>query len=72
MLENTCLYHIQNIRNGKINGSTSFVIDNMYYVSFWIWEQECIPWCAEIQNQRSEVLGKTLIFTPIPLNAQDV
>ena len=34
MLENTCLYHIQNIHNGKINGSTSFVIDNMYYVSF--------------------------------------
>ena len=22
------------VRNGKINGSTSFAIDNMYYVSF--------------------------------------
>ena len=43
----------------KINGSTSFAIDNMYYVSFKIWEQECIPWCGEIQNRRSEVLGKT-------------
>ena len=24
------------VRSGKINGSTSFVIDNMYYVSFRI------------------------------------
>ena len=43
----------------KNNGSTSFTIDNMYYVSFWNWEQECVPWCGDIQNQRSEVLGKT-------------
>ena len=34
----------------KINGSTSFAIDNMYYVSFKIWEQECVLWCGEIQN----------------------
>ena len=44
---------------GKINGSTSFAIDNMYYVSFKIWEQESVPWCGEIQNQRSEFIGKT-------------
>ena len=29
------------------------------YVSFRIWKQECVPWCGEIQNRRSEVLGKT-------------
>ena len=43
----------------KLNGSTSLENDNMNYVSFRIREQECIPWCGEIQNQRSEVLGKT-------------
>ena len=47
------------VRSGKINGSTSFAIDNMYYVNFRIKEQESVPWCGEIQNQRSEVLGKT-------------
>ena len=59
LMENTCLYRIQNICSGKINGSTSFAIDNMYYVSFWIWEQECVPWCGEIQNRKSKVLEKT-------------
>ena len=41
------------------NGSTSLENDNMCYVSFRIREQECVSWCGEIQNQRSEVLGKT-------------
>ena len=41
------------------NGSTSLKNDNMCYISFRIREQECVPWCGEIQNQRSEVLGKT-------------
>ena len=41
------------------NGSTSLENDNMFYVSFRIREQECVPWCDEIQNQRSEVLEKT-------------
>ena len=41
------------------NGSTSLENDNMCYVSFRISEQECVPWCDEIQNQRSEALGKT-------------
>ena len=40
------------------SGSTSLENDNMCYVSFKIREQECVPWCGEIQNQRSEVLGK--------------
>ena len=44
----------------KINGSTSFVIDNMYYVNFRIQEQESVPWSGEIQNQRLEVLKNTL------------
>ena len=42
----------------KLNGSTSLENDNMCYVSFRIYEQECVPWCGEIQNWRSEVLGK--------------
>ena len=29
-------------------------------VSFRIREQECVPWCGEIQNQRLEVLENTL------------
>ena len=43
----------------KINGSTSFAIDNMYYVNFRIEEQESVPWCSEIQNQRLEILRNT-------------
>ena len=43
----------------KLNRSTSLENDNTCYVSFKIWEQECVPWCGEIQNQRLEVLGKT-------------
>ena len=41
------------------NGSISLENDNLCHVSFKIREQECISWCGEIQNQRSEVLGKT-------------
>ena len=36
--KNTCLYRIKNIRSRKINGFTSFAIDNMYYVNFRIQE----------------------------------
>ena len=43
-----------------INGSTLFTIDNMYYTNFRIQEQESVPWCCEIQNQRLEVFGNTL------------
>ena len=42
-----------------MKGSTSFMIDNMHYVNFKIYEQENIPWCGEIQNQKLEVLGNT-------------
>ena len=66
--KNTCLYCIQDIRSGKINGSISFAIDNMYYANFKFQEQMSVPWCSEIQNQKLEVL----IFTPIPLYAQEV
>ena len=47
------------VRSGKKNGSTSLENDNMCYVNFRIREQECVPWCGEIQNQISKVLGKT-------------
>ena len=43
----------------KNNGSTSFTIDNIYYLNFRIYEQESVPWCGEIQNQKLEVLGNT-------------
>ena len=36
------------VRSGKLNGSTSLENDNMFYVSFRIREQECVPWCGEI------------------------
>ena len=34
LLEKYMFYRIQNIRSKKINGFTSFAIDNMYYVNF--------------------------------------
>ena len=43
----------------KINRSTSFTIDNMYYVNFRIQEQDSVPWCGEFQKQRLEVLVNT-------------
>ena len=52
------------------NGSTSLENDNMCYVSFRIREQECVSWCGEIQNRKSEVLGNTFNLhfnsTPCP------
>ena len=36
----------------KINRSTSFTIDNMYYVNFRIQEQESVPWCGEFQKPK--------------------
>ena len=41
------------------HGSISFMIDNMHYVIFRIWEQDSVPWCDKIQNKRLEVLGNT-------------
>ena len=35
----------------KINGSTTFAINNMYYVNFRIQEQESVPWCGKFQNK---------------------
>ena len=42
----------------KNNRSTSFAIDNMCYVSFRIWEQECVPWCGEIKTEDQKFLGR--------------
>ena len=36
LLEKYMFYRIQKIHNKKINGFTSFAIDNMYYVNFRI------------------------------------
>ena len=41
------------------HGSILFMIDNMHYVIFRIWEQDRVPWCDEIQNKRLEVLRNT-------------
>ena len=46
--KNTCLYRIQKYMQQKNNGSTSFAIDNMYYVNFRIYKKESVPWCGEI------------------------
>ena len=43
----------------KINRSTLFAINNMYYISFRIYKQESVHWCGEIQNKILEVLGNT-------------
>ena len=36
----------------KINKFTSFAIDNMYYVSFRILEQENVSWCGKVQKTK--------------------
>ena len=71
-MEKHGLYLIQNIRSRKINGSTLFIIDNMYHVNFKIQEQESVPWCNEIQNQRLEVLRNTLNLHSNSTCAQEV
>ena len=68
LLENTCYVH-----NGKLNGSTSLENDNMCYVSFRIREQENVYLgVVKFKTEDQKFLGRLLIFTPIPLNAQDV
>ena len=66
-LLNTCLWWKYACTQWKINGSTSFAIDNMHYVNFRIQEQESVPWCDEFQNKDCKHLGILLIFTLIPL-----
>ena len=57
----------------KINGSTSLENDNMCYVSFRIWEQENVYLdVVKFKTEDQKFLERLLIFTPIPLNAQDV
>ena len=56
----------------KINGSTSFAIDNICYANFRIQEQVSIPWYNEIQNQRLEVLRNTFNFHSNSSYAQEV
>ena len=57
----------------KLNESTSLENDNMCYVSFRIREQECAYLSVvEFKIEDQKYLGRLLIFTPIPLDAQDV
>ena len=54
----------------KINRSTSFAINNIFYVNFRIQEQESVPWCGEIQNQILKVLGNTFNLNSNSTNAK--
>ena len=60
------------VRSGKINGSTSFAIDNMYYVSSEFENKNAYLGVMKFKTEDQKFLGRLLIFTPIPLNAQDV
>ena len=46
-MENTVLYLIQK-HAAEINGSTSFMWDNMKHLDIKNKEQEGVPWCSEI------------------------
>ena len=70
-MENTVLYLIQK-HAVEINGSTSFMWDNMQYLNFRNKEQEGVPWCSKIQNKWRLNLGRLSIFTLIPQCAQDM
>ena len=66
--KNTCFVLHTKHMQWKINKSTSFAIDNMYYVNLRIQEQESVPWYSEFQNSHDQKFLRTLsIFTPIPL-----
>ena len=57
----------------KLNKSTSLKNDNMYYVSFIIREQKnAYIGVVKFKTEDQKFLGRLLIFTPIPLDAQDV
>ena len=57
----------------KLNGSTSLENDNMCYVSFRIKEQEnAYLGVVKFKTEDQKFLGRLLIFTTIPLDAQDV
>ena len=63
--------HTKNTQR-KINRSTSFSIDNMYYVNFRIEGQENVLWYGEIQNQRLEILENTFNLHSNSTYAQEV
>ena len=57
----------------KLNGFTSLENDNMCYVSFRIREQEnAYLGVVKFKTEDQKFLGRLLIFTTIPLDAQDV
>ena len=57
----------------KLNGSTSLENNNMCYVSFRIREQEnAYLGVVKFKTEDQKFLGRLLIFTPTPLNAQDI
>ena len=57
----------------KLNGSTSLENDNMRYVSFIIREQEnAYLGVVKFKTEDQKFLERLLIFTLIPLDAQDV
>ena len=57
----------------KLNGSISLENGNMCYVSFRIREQEnAYLGVVKFKTEDQKFLERLLIFTPIPLDAQDV
>ena len=57
----------------KLNGSTSLENYNMCYVSFRIREQEnAYLGVVEFKTEDQKFLRRLLIFTPIPLDAEDM
>ena len=51
----------------KINGSTLFAINNMYYVNFRIKNKRAYLSVVKFKTKDQKYLGTLLIFTPIPL-----
>ena len=51
----------------KINGSTSFAIDNMHYVSFRIQNKRVYLGAVNFKTKDQKFSGTLSIFTPIPL-----
>ena len=57
----------------KLNESTSLKNDNMCYISFRIREQKnAYLGVVKFKTEDQKFLGRLLIFTQIPLDAQDV
>ena len=70
--KNTYLYHIQNIRSGKL---TDLLHSQLITCTMKVSEfknKKAYLGAVKFKTKNQKFLGRLLIFTPIPLNAQDV